>query len=232
MSSTPPRRTSSPRPTGSRRAAAAGAALAALVACSAPPPPPTVGYSTPAPGTVYDYGTFTNTITAVDGWRTTYVDDAGREARRVALFITEDPRRPLRLDSAAVGGLWPLRLGAATTLRAHRGDEVDRWQFRVLDTTTVTVPAGTYAAFVVEGIVTPELTHAPAAASTVLNTWWYAPSAQAVVRFESTYLTGPAKGRRVEGELRAIRPPAGVDSAAARGGVADSAGAPAGRPRA
>jgi hypothetical protein len=184
--------------------------LAGLTACSGPPP--AIAYSAPAPGTVYDYGDFTNTITAVDGWRTTYVDDRGRTARRVALFITENPQRPLDVDSVALGSLWPLRLGAATTVRTRAGEEVYRWKFRVVDTTTVTVPAGTFAATVVEGIEVPELVHAPQQASSVLNTWWYAPAARAVVRFESTYLTGPVQGRRVIGELKAIRTPPRTDS--------------------
>lgn len=199
------------------------AALALAMTAGCAGPPEAVPYSSPVPGTVYDFGDFTNTVTAVDGWRTTYVDDRGRTGRRVALFITEDPRRPLTFVGPPIDSLWPLRLGTATTLRTREGDEVYRWEFRVLDTTTVTVPAGTFAATVVEGTRVPELVHAPQGASTVLNTWWYAPAVGTVVRFESNYLTGPGQGRRFTGELRSIRPPPAADSAAAAGEAAGGA---------
>ncbi|HEU4631115.1 MAG TPA: hypothetical protein VFS08_15295 [Gemmatimonadaceae bacterium] len=210
-------------------------ALTGITACGSAASMPPVAYRTPVPGTVYDYGTFTNRITAVDGWRTSYVDDRGREGRRVALFITEDPRRPLVVDSVAVDSLWPLRLGHGATVLAHQGEEVYRWEFRVLDTTTVTVPAGTFRTIVVEGTQLPELVRVPQAATSAVHTWWYGPTLGAVVRFRSVYLTGPSAGRRFEGELRAIRAPGAADSAAAQpetGPAADSGAAGGAPPRA
>jgi hypothetical protein len=186
------------------------ASVASVGACARDLPP--VPYVAPPPGTVYDYGTFSNTVTRSAGWRTTYVDDRGREGRRVALFITEDPKRPLEVPGPALDSLWPLRLGRQLTLRTRQDQEVYRWEFRVLDTTTVTVGAGTFHTVVVEGVNTPELVRDPNSASTVLHTWWFAPEANAVVRFESNYLGGPATGRRVAGELREIRSPSPGDS--------------------
>ncbi|HEY0972783.1 MAG TPA: hypothetical protein VGE02_17565 [Gemmatimonadales bacterium] len=202
--------------------------LVAAGACDYPAQ--SAAYVAPEPGTVYDYGDFTNTVTAVDGWRTTFVDDQGREARRIGLFITEDPRRPLSVDSVALDSLWPLELGRKVQMKARQGEEVYKWEFSVLDTVTVQVPAGRFTTLVVEGVQTPELVRSPEAASTVLHTWWFAPEANAVVRFQSTYLMGPATGRRFEGQLRAIRhQPAPGDS----GAVGDSgAAAPAAAPRA
>jgi len=47
----------------------------------------------------------------------------------------------------------------------------------------------------------------------VLHTWWYAPEANAVVRFQSAYLAGAGQGRRFAGTLHGIRRPAAGDSA-------------------
>lgn len=211
-------------------------ALLLLSACAEPPMPP-APYVPPAAGTTYDYGDFSNTITGADGWRTTYVDDAGREGRRVALFITEDPRRPLVVQAVALDSLWPLSLGRRAQVRATQGEEVSSWQFTVVDTATVEVEAGTFRTYVVEGVHVPQLVRDPAQASTVIHTWWYAPEPNAVVRFQSVYVAGPGKGRRFAGSLRAIRAPAdsaagrapaGGDSAA-RSGTAPVPAAPAAR---
>ena len=200
------------------------AALLPLAGCGDAPPPP-APYAPPAPGTTYDYGDFSNTVTGVDGWRTTYTDDAGREGRRVGLFITEDPRRPLVVQVAALDSLWPLTLNRRVELRTQQEEEVYTWQFTVVDTATVEVEAGTFRTYVVEGVHVPQLVRDPSRASTVIHTWWYAPEPKAVVRFESTYFAGPAKGRRFGATLRAIRTAAPGDSAAPAVPPADSASA-------
>jgi len=201
-------------------AALAGASLAGAGCAS---PPPDAPYVAPAPGTVYDYGDFSNTVTKVDGWRTSFTDDRGRAGQRVALFITENPAQPVTVDAAALDSLWPLRLGRHVTLKTQRGDELYKWEFRVLDTATVEVPAGTITTNVGAGVQTPELVRSPQTAGGVVHTWWYAPEAKAVVRFESAYVLGPSAGRRFQGTLKAIRPAgAGADSGAAGG----AAGAP------
>lgn len=171
-----------------------------------------MAYSPPPVGTLYDYGAQTNTITEVNGWRTSYRDNLGREGTRLGLFITEDPRRPLTVDSAAIGALWPLRVGRQTALTVKRDSEVYRWNFDVTDTATITVPAGTFKTFIVQGVERPELVRNPVAAVTVSNQWWVAPPHNTVVRFVSTYVTGPAAGRQVVGELKAVRTASAPDS--------------------
>lgn len=207
-------------------AALAALACAAAIGCAADDGVAAAPYVAPPPGTVYDYGDFSNTVTASDGWRTTYTDDRGREGRRVALFMTEDPSRPITVEPAALDSLWPLRLGRRVTLRTMRGEERDRWEFSVLDTATVTVPAGTFQAIVVEGVQTPELVHSPEAATSVVHTWWYAPEVAAVVQFQSAYVMGPAVGRRVEGRLQAVRGPGTASAAADSAAAAPPAAAP------
>ncbi len=179
-------------------------ALLGLGACDADPQ--TAPYVAPAPGTVYDYGQFTNTITSADGWRVRFSDNQGRQAERVGLFLTGDVEEPLQVDPAALDSLWPLKPGREAAFEARRGPEVWRWELRVLEGEEITVPAGTFQTFVVQGVQTPELVRSPQTSATVLHAWWYAPAINSVVRFRTTYLTGPAQGRVVEGELRGITP--------------------------
>jgi len=187
-----------------------GAAVVVLAACRPDVPP--MEYSPPPVGTLYDYGAQTNTITNVNGWRTSYRDNVGREGTRVGLFITEDPRRPFTIDSVALRDLWPLRLGEQTAMTVKRDSEVYRWDFNVTDTATITVPAGTFSTFVVQGVERPELVRNPTTAVTVSNQWWVARPNNVVVRFVSTYVTGPAAGRQVVGELKAVRTASASDS--------------------
>lgn len=193
------------------------AAAVSLVACKPDVPP--MPYTPPPVGTVFDYGGQSNTITKVDGWRTSYRDNLGREGSRLGLFITEDPRQPFTEDSAALGALWPLRLGQQTVVTVKRDSEEYRWDFDVTDTATITVPAGTFSTFIVQGVERPTLVRNPRTAVTVSNRWWVARPNNTVVRFVSTYLTGPAAGRQVIGELKAIRTASAPDSA----GRSDSA---------
>lgn len=192
------------------------ATVVVLAGCKPDVPP--MPYAPPPVGTLYDYGAQTNTITSVNGWRTSYRDNVGREGTRVGLFITEDPRRPFTIDSAAMGGLWPLRLGEQAVVTVKRDGEVYRWDFNVTDTATITVPAGTFSTFIVQGVERPELVHDPATAVTVSNQWWVAPPHNTVVRFVSTYVTGPAAGRQVVGELKAVRTASVSDSIIPRAG--------------
>jgi len=196
---------------GVTRIAMLCAAALPLAACEPDVPP--MPYTPPPVGTVYDYGGQTNTITKVDGWRTAYRDNLGREGSRLGLFITEDPRHPFSGDEVAIGELWPLRLGQQTVVTVKRDSEEFRWDFDVTDTATITVPAGTFSTFIVQGVERPTLVRNPRTAVTVSNRWWVARPNNAVVRFVSTYLTGPAAGRQVVGELTAIRTASASDSA-------------------
>lgn len=208
-----------------RPPAAALAAALALGASACDLGPPEAPYVAPAPGTVYDYGDFTNTIVSSDGWRVRYSDDRGREGERVGLFLTGDVVEPLQVDPAVLDSLWPLRPGHETAFQVRRGPEVWRWELRVLPVEEeVNVGAGRYRTIVVQGVQTPELVRSPRAASTVMHSWWYAPEAKTVVRFRTTYLAGPGQGRVVEGALRGITSggPAPAETPAA--GRVDSTG--------
>jgi len=199
---------SSLAPVARRRPGIPAALLAAALALGASAcdlGPPEAPYVAPAPGTVYDYGDFTNTIVSADGWRVRYSDNLGREGERIGLFLTGDLAEPLQVDPAVLDSLWPLRPGHETAFQVRRGPEVWRWELRVLPVEEeVTVGAGRYRTIVVQGVQTPELVRSPRTASTVMHSWWYAPEAKTVVRFRTTYLAGPGQGRIVEGALQGI----------------------------
>ncbi len=208
------------------RCALGCAVLVTVVACDAGPQ--SAPYVAPTPGTVYDYGQFTNTITAADGWRVRFSDNQGRQAERIGVFLTGDVEEPLQVEAAALDSLWPLEPGREAAFETKRGPEVWRWELRVTEGEEITVPAGTFQTLLVQGVQTPELVRNPQAAATVAYSWWYAPEINSVVRYRTTYMSGPAQGRVVEGELRGITAAAASGSAARP--AADSATPPSATP--
>jgi hypothetical protein len=164
----------------------------------------TAPYVAEQPGRLYRYDSFTNTVTRAEGWDTYFVDNLGRPGLRRGVFITDDPNNPADIGASELEALWPLEVGKATIVNVERGEERWRWEFRVTGKETINVPAGTYDTFIVQGVLTPELVHDPAGAVSLMNTWWYSPETAAVVRFRTTYLSGPGAGRAVEGSLQGI----------------------------
>ena len=186
---------------------AATAGACSLVEPSLPPAP----YVAPAVGTVYRYAGFSNTVVGADGLRTRFVDDSGRQGLRVGLFISDDPRHPSRIDPAQLGALWPLESEKQTNVVVRNDSSAWLWRFKVLGVQDVTVPAGRFQTYLVQAVQRPDTIRDPTAPrETVVGyTFWYAPSIAAVVRFRTTYYSGPAMGQVVESELRAVeRPPA------------------------
>lgn len=192
-----------------RGAAAALATLVFTTSCKSPPLGP-APYVPPPVGTVYRYSGFTNTVLAADGWRVRFADQKGREGLRVGVFITDDPKQPSTIDSAALAKLWPLRTGTQTIVLARRNRDVARWLFKVVGQQFVGVPAGTFQAYVVQAVVRPEELKDPRNQTTIGFTWWYAPTINAVVRFETTYFSGAATGHAVASSLEAVEAPGQV----------------------
>ena len=161
---------------------------------------PSAAYAPPPVGTRYVYSGMTNTITRNDGFRTYFEDARGRAGLRTATFIPDNPAAPLTIDRDALGKLWPLRLGRAATLEARRGQLAWKWNLTVVDTQTVTVPAGQFKTYVVEAIETPLVATRPDAWANI-TVFWYAPSNGAVVRFKSGQILGPRRDFPVQQEL-------------------------------
>ena len=178
---------------------AAVLAFAALASTSQAQLPP-AAYAPPPVGTRYVFSGMTNTITRNDGFRTYFEDGAGRSGLRTGTFIPDNPAAPLEIDARAMAQLWPLRLGKSTTLEAKRGPLVWKWDVSVVDTATVTVPAGRFMTYVVEAVETPRVAPRPDAWANV-TVFWYAPANGAVVRFKSGQLLGPRRNFPMQQEL-------------------------------
>jgi hypothetical protein len=191
----------------SRWSTVAFTAIVLQLSCSAPPPLGPAQYVAPAVGTTYRYIGFTNVVLSSEGWRVRFADDHGREGLRVGLFITDDIKHPSEIDSTALARLWPLHKGAETVVMTRRGRDQSRWMFKVIGEKYVDVPAGNFQTYIVQGVMRPEKLTDPKTETTLAFTWWYAPSINAVVRFETTYVSGPATGQVAISALEGIEAP-------------------------
>jgi len=191
--------------------------LLALLALTSPASAqlPVAAYAPPPAGTRYVFSGMTNTVTRNDGFRTYFEDARGRPGLRVATFIPDNPNSPLTVDERALAQLWPLKLGRSTTVDAKRGALAWRWQLTVVDTQTVTVPAGRFQTYVVEAIETPVVAAAPDAWANI-TVFWYAPSTGAVVRFKSGQLLGPRRNFPQQQELLRVERATAAGRKAAR----------------
>lgn len=158
-------------------------------------------YRPPPPGTalVYTNG-LTNRIVSHAGWSMRYTDAQGRPGALLALFIVDHPDKPLTVDVSRLRQLWPLRVDNLFEGDLKRGLEIWNVSLRVTAIEEVTVPAGTFLTYVVEGVQGPHRVADPAS-PTIATTWWYAPEVGAVVRFMTSTVrpTGvPAPARRYE----------------------------------
>jgi hypothetical protein len=178
--------------------------VAIVTGCSKPEGLGPAPYVPPAAGTVYKYVGFQNTVLDSDGWRVRFADQKGRRATRVGVFITDDPDTPSKIDSAALAKLWPLANGKKASLRVTSGTYVSRWDFNVIGQAQVAVPAGTFETYIVQAMQRPDSITDPQKQTVFAYTWWYAPEVAAVVKFETTYYSGPAQGQVVRSMLEGI----------------------------
>jgi hypothetical protein len=169
-------------------------------------------YKAPEVGVRYKYsGGLTNTITAVNGWRTEFVDDKGRPGSRLGLFVNEDPASPVTVDSGDLERLWPIELNKETKVTVHHGPEVYTWQFRVVSEEKVFLGNQAISCYVVQAVQDPVLVKDPRKTTSTINTWWYSPALNAVVKFKTTYVGGPTAGKAFTALLERIDP-AGLDA--------------------
>jgi hypothetical protein len=175
-----------------------------VTGCSKPEGLGPAPYVAPGVGTVYRYAGFDNTVLDSEGWRVRFVDQKGRRATRVAVFITDDPDTPSKIDTAALAKLWPLTNGKKVSLKMVSGSYVSRWDFNVVGQAQVSVPAGTFETYVVQAVQRPDSLSDPAKQTVFAYTWWYAPDVAAVVKFETTYYSGPAQGQVIRSMLQSI----------------------------
>jgi hypothetical protein len=173
---------------------------------AASPRLPPAAYKAPAPQTQWVYDAFSQHILAASDWRVTFQDGEDRPGALLGFFIPDNPTDPLKVTKGSLARLWPLTVGTATTLETSRGPLRWQWQFRVVDTERVVVPAGEFDTYVVEA--TQSTLVAPAGgAATTITTYWYAPSVNAVVRLLSLRAVGPQAGQRTRAQLMRIERP-------------------------
>lgn len=169
---------------------------------------PAAPYVSPAVGTRYVYTNFTNVVTKTDGWRTWFDDPKRGPIVMIARLIPENAKVPLAIpDSHALKRLWPLRLGTNIVFHTSRGEEQQQWNLVVSDTETVTVPAGRFLTYRIDGTENSTLTRNPDMAVTNMTTWWYAPAPAAVVRVKFVQARGPRQGGVARNELLRIERP-------------------------
>jgi hypothetical protein len=179
-------------------------ALMVIAGCSSPKGLDPAPYVPPAIGTVYQYVGFKNVVLSSEGWRVRFADDKGRRATRVGVFMTDDPDTPSQIDTATLARFWPLADGKKASLRMVSGAYVSRWEFNVVGQAQVAVPAGVFETYVVQAVQRPDSVTDADKQTVFAYTWWYAPEVAAVVKFETTYYSGPARGQVVRSMLESI----------------------------
>jgi len=176
--------------------------LMATVSCAPASLEGPAEYQSPEPGTVYRYRDVANVILESDGIRTRFRDNQGRVAERVGLFLTDDPEDRMQIDTVALMSLWPLVPEKEAVVETKRANgEVFETEFRVSRVEPVETGMGMVDAIIVQGVTTPKLVRDPETARSIMNSWWYSPDLNAVVRFRTTFLAGPGQGTVVGDRL-------------------------------
>lgn len=171
-----------------------------------PTPLEPAAYSAPKIGTVYRYRGFSNRVTAARGMSVSFVDDSGRAINRIATFITEDPAHPIQFDEARLAPLWPLKIGNKAVVPVRVDAEEWQWTFDVTGEQLIETQAGEFRTFVVDALQ-QRLDSASGPPVSLGYTINYAPSLGVVVRFHTSVLAGPGRGRSFGSELRSVYHP-------------------------
>ena len=164
----------------------------AALADPAPSPNlPSAPFAHPAEKTLFQFGDRATTITRSEGWRTWFVDEKENQGGFVGGFVPDHPSRPLAFSEQRLAEFWPLQVGKAIDIVMARDTNSWLWRLRVIGTEEVTVPAGTYKTFVIEGIEASQQSGPDLRPITTLYQWWYAPKINFVVRLMERRITGP-----------------------------------------
>ena len=165
-------------------------------------------YAVPAPGTKEIFTNFSNVITGrTDRWHVKFTSAAGRPGMRTGLFIPDNPSSPLTIDTTRLAQLWPLRVGTKVALEVQRYPRKWIWRIEVSGTERLKVAAGEFDTFLVTGTESQSLVTGNDKVSTMLYTFWYAPSINAVVRVRSLRTDGTEELFRSGAELLRLERP-------------------------
>jgi hypothetical protein len=133
--------------------------------------------------------------------KTYFTDNRGRMGMFNALFIPDSPDQPLIIADSSLRRLWPLRAGNITDLVTRRGEVRNLWRITVVGAESISVAAGRFATYRIDGVEQTILTPNPKEAVVNIVTWWYAPSIAAVVKFNTLQAVGSRQGAMQKNEL-------------------------------
>jgi len=159
-------------------------------------------YTPPPVGSVIQTSAGTYTVTGSSGYDLVLQKDAragGGFTTQHALF-QEEPENTASYSRREVEGLWPLQVGkrGSTDMVTQSGGRNLRWE--VVRTETITVPAGTFATYVIE-----KRERSSDDQFQATERWWYAPQLGYPVKYEQELVRGIDK--RAPWELASIRYP-------------------------
>jgi hypothetical protein len=174
----------------------------APVVVTQPVLPSPAAYTPPPVGSVVQTSAGTYTVTGSSGYDLILQKDAqagGGFTTMHALF-QEEPENTASYSRREVEGLWPLQVGkrGSTDMITQQGGRNLRWE--VVRTENVTVPAGTFATYVVE-----KRERSSDDQYLATDRWWYAPQLGFPVKYEQELVRGI--DRRAPWELVSIRYP-------------------------
>ncbi len=128
-------------------------------------------------------------IQRIEGRTVLTRNSAGRETRGVGLFFPTGTEQGVSFDKERVESIWPLEVGKSVSFKFTRGGDVWDETIKVLRTERVTVPAGSFDAYVVE---VHEKTVGFGGAYEGKFTNWYAPDAGFIVKQTYQWVRGNA----------------------------------------
>jgi hypothetical protein len=172
------------------------------VVVAQPALPSPAAYTPPPVGSVIQTSAGAYTVTGSSGYDLVLQKDAkagGGFTTMHALF-QEEPENTSSYSRGEVESLWPLQTGkrASTDMITQQGGRNLRWE--VPRTETITVPAGTFATYVVE-----KRERSSDDLYEATERWWYAPQLGFPVKYEQHLTRGIDK--RAPWELVSIRYP-------------------------
>lgn len=148
-------------------------------------------FAPPTPGTIIITDATTYEIDSIEGTAIRTV--SGASAPSTWLAACRSIVSSVEFDAADIDGFWPLHPGKTASAATWRG--LTRWQLtlRVQGRDTVTVPAGSFAAWIVDVEETTSTKDYKA-----LFRCWYAPEIGFTVKREHTVLAGTAPRQSFE----------------------------------
>ena len=181
------------------------------------PLPAATPYNPPPVGSVIQTSAGTHTITGSSGYDLTLQNDqkAGSGFTTLHALVQRQPEGTASYSRGEVEKLWPLQVGknASVSMVTQQGGRALSWD--VVRAETITVPAGTFATYVIE-----KRERTGDDAYEAVERMWYAPQIGYFAKYEQELVRGI--DRRAPWELVSIRHPGTPVAAVTRYDTADT----------